>query len=44
MPQMQELLAKSFREFKEGSIVKGRVLEIRLREAVNLPALHLAEL
>src|SRR4051812_43536470 len=34
MAQMQELLAKSFREFKEGSIVKGRVLEIRPREVL----------
>src|SRR5215213_4575704 len=34
MPQMQELLAKSFREFKEGQIVKGRVLEIRPREVM----------
>jgi small subunit ribosomal protein S1 len=31
---MQELLAKSFRDFKEGSIVKGRVLEIRPREVL----------
>src|SRR6187399_1562657 len=34
MIAMQELLAKSFREFKEGSIVKGRVLEIRPREVM----------
>src|SRR5215211_5285131 len=34
MPQMQELLAKSFREFKEGSIVKGHILEIRPREVL----------
>ncbi len=34
MPQMQELLAKSYRDFKEGSIVKGRVLEIRPREVL----------
>src|SRR5215210_4116808 len=34
MAQMQELLAKSFREFKEGQIVKGRVLEIRPREVL----------
>ena len=34
MAQMQELLAKSFRDFKEGSIVKGRVLEIRPREVL----------
>ena len=31
---MQDLLAKSFREFKEGSIVKGRILEIRPREVL----------
>ena len=29
---MQELIAKSFRDFREGSIVKGHVLEIRPRE------------
>ncbi|PYK70530.1 MAG: 30S ribosomal protein S1 [Verrucomicrobia bacterium] len=34
MAQMQELLAKSFRDFREGSIVKGRVLEIRAREVL----------
>src|SRR6202023_386569 len=34
MLQMQDLLAKSYREFKEGSIVKGRVLEIRPREVL----------
>ena len=34
MAQMQELLAKSYREFKEGSIVKGRILEIRPREVL----------
>src|SRR2546425_13320941 len=34
MLQMQELLAQSYREFKEGSIVKGRVLEIRPREVL----------
>jgi small subunit ribosomal protein S1 len=34
MAQMQDLLAKSFREFREGSIVKGRVLEIRPREVL----------
>src|SRR5438067_11715556 len=34
MPQMQELLAKSYRDFKEGSIVKGRILEIRPREVL----------
>src|SRR6059036_1447017 len=31
---MQDLLAKSYRDFKEGSIVKGRVLEIRPREVM----------
>ncbi|MGZ5020393.1 MAG: S1 RNA-binding domain-containing protein, partial [Chthoniobacterales bacterium] len=31
---MQELLAKSYRDFKEGSIVKGRILEIRPREVL----------
>ena len=34
MNQMQELLAKTFRDYKEGSIVKGRVLEIRPREVL----------
>src|SRR3954471_1276022 len=34
MAQMQELLAKSFREYKEGSIVKGRILEVRPREVL----------
>src|SRR3978361_1692620 len=34
MLQMQELLAKSYRDFKEGSIVKGRILEIRPREVL----------
>src|SRR5688572_11892891 len=34
MLQMQDLLANSYREFKEGSIVKGRVLEIRPREVL----------
>ena len=29
MIQMQELIAKSLRDFKEGSIVKGRILEVR---------------
>jgi small subunit ribosomal protein S1 len=32
MIEMQELIAKSFRDFREGSIVKGHVLEIRPRE------------
>src|SRR5213083_3228226 len=34
MVQMQDLLAKSYRDFKEGSIVKGRILEIRPREVL----------
>ena len=34
MLQMQDLLAKSMRDFKEGSIVKGRILEIRPREVL----------
>jgi len=34
MKEMQELIAKSFRDFKEGSIVKGRILEIRSREVL----------
>jgi small subunit ribosomal protein S1 len=34
MVQMQELLAKSYRDFREGSIVKGRILEIRPREVL----------
>jgi small subunit ribosomal protein S1 len=32
MIEMQELIAKSFRDFREGGIVKGQVLEIRPRE------------
>lgn len=31
---MQELIAKSLRDYKEGSIVKGRVLEVRPREVL----------
>src|SRR3954462_434073 len=31
---MQDLLAKSYRDFKEGSIVKGHILEIRPREVL----------
>src|SRR2546423_914535 len=31
---MQDLLAQSYREFKEGSIVKGRILEMRSREVL----------
>ena len=34
MIEMKELLAKSLREFREGSIVKGTVLEIRPREVL----------
>jgi len=34
MAQIQELLSKSFRDFREGSIVKGRILEIRPREVL----------
>ena len=34
MIQMQELIAKSLRDFKEGSIVKGHILEIRNREVL----------
>ena len=34
MIEMQELIAKSFRDFREGSIVKGSVLEIRPREVL----------
>jgi small subunit ribosomal protein S1 len=32
MSQLQELIAQSFKNFKEGSIVKGHILEIRPRE------------
>src|SRR5499425_177899 len=34
MIAMSELLAKGVREFREGSIVKGRILEIRPREVL----------
>src|SRR6201996_3423618 len=34
MIQMQELIAKSLRDFREGSIVKGHVLEVRSREVL----------
>src|ERR1700749_2429783 len=34
MTEMQELIAKSLRDFKEGSMVKGRILEIRPREVL----------
>ena len=32
MTQVQELIAKATKHFKEGSIVKGRILEVRPRE------------
>ena len=32
MTQVQELIAKATKQFKEGSIVKGRILEVRPRE------------
>ena len=34
MIEMAQLIAKSLRDFKEGSIVKGRVLEMRAREVL----------
>ena len=34
MIDMEQLIAKSLRDFKEGSIVKGRVLEMRAREVL----------
>ncbi len=34
MIEMQELIAKSLRDFKEGSIVKGHILELRPREVL----------
>jgi small subunit ribosomal protein S1 len=34
MTAMQELIAKSLRDFKEGTIIKGHILEIRPREAL----------
>lgn len=34
MIEMQQLIAKSLRDFKEGSIVKGHILEIRPREVL----------
>jgi small subunit ribosomal protein S1 len=34
MIEMEKLIAKSLRDFKEGSIVKGRILEIRPREVL----------
>jgi len=34
MLQMQDLIANAIRDFKEGTIVKGRILEIRPREVL----------
>src|SRR5438552_2827516 len=34
MIEMKDLIANSLRDFKEGSIVKGRILEIRPREVL----------
>src|SRR6202000_468777 len=34
MLEMKDLIAKSFRDFREGQIVKGRVLEVRPREVL----------
>ncbi len=34
MISMQELLAKSLRDYKEGTIIKGRILEVRPREVL----------
>lgn len=34
MTGMQELIAKSMRDFKEGTIIKGRILEVRPREVL----------
>src|SRR6201986_3734928 len=34
MTEMQELIAKSLRDFREGSIVKGHILELRNREVL----------
>src|SRR5476651_1549442 len=34
MIEMEKLIAKSLRDFKEGSIVKGRILELRPREVL----------
>jgi small subunit ribosomal protein S1 len=34
MTEMEKLIAKSFRDLKEGTIVKGRVLEVRPREVL----------
>ena len=32
MPALQELIASSIKNYREGSIVKGHILEIRPRE------------
>src|SRR4030088_3258332 len=34
MIQMQDLMSKPMPEFREGSIVKGRILEVRPREVL----------
>src|SRR6201996_8091920 len=34
MLEMKDLIAKSFRDFREGQIVKGRILEVRPREVL----------
>ena len=34
MVQMQDLMSKPMPDFREGSIVKGRILEIRPREVM----------
>ena len=34
MTQMQELMSKPMPDFREGSIVKGRILEVRSREVL----------
>ena len=34
MVQMQDLMSKPMPDFREGSIVKGRILEIRPREVL----------
>ncbi|HEY3898062.1 MAG TPA: 30S ribosomal protein S1 [Chthoniobacter sp.] len=34
MLEMKDLIAKSFREFREGQIVKGHILEVRPREVL----------
>jgi small subunit ribosomal protein S1 len=34
MLEMKDLIAKSFRDFKEGQIVKGRIIEVRPREVL----------